>query len=468
MRKAFTALLALMLIAGFVSQLGSPARARQASSSGTAVLGNSGDPFATVSVDAIADPFEGYDASSAPPRGFRFVMLTVSITNDTDAPIEPSPYAVSVVDQDGFLAQSTYVYRTDTTVPDFPSDAIEPGATETGALFFQVLASSNVAEIVYMPDYRQLYVLASDVAAPDAGAPITILGEEGGELGTVTISDVTDPYEDIDPSYAPPRGYHYVAATVTFENTSSRPISVDPSMFVLVDGDGFAATPSGAYRGDAPEVPDFQYTDVAPGESLTGVVTYEVFNDAAPAQIYYSASGTQLVTLVVFDGAPEAPAIADIPAAAAATPGATTDTSATEEASAVAEETGDCVGVHDWLARLDERSSTLDQYDFTIETAADLENVDVDTLNNYLDDLEATVQDQEADTPPAAAQDLSDEYLSYLNLQIDAMNAIIDAKDSGGDLQQVFDEFQSKLTDASTSLFETYSALADDCPASVA
>ena len=171
MRKAFTALLALMLVAGFVSQIGSPARAKQASPGGVAVLSNSGDPFATVSVDAIADPFDGYDSSSPPPRGFRYVMLTVSITNETEVPIQPYPYAVSVVDQDGFLAQSTYVYRTDTTVPDFPSDMIEPGATATGALFFQVLASSKLAEIVYEPDYSQLYLLASDVAAiVEAGA----------------------------------------------------------------------------------------------------------------------------------------------------------------------------------------------------------------------------------------------------------------------------------------------------------
>lgn len=465
MRKAFTALLALMLVAGFVSHIGSTARARQTSSGGTTVLSNSGDPYATVSVDAIADPFEGYDASSPPPRGFRFVMLTVSITNDTDTAIDPYPYAIAVVDQDGFLAQSTYVYRTDTTVPDFPSDAIEPGATATGALFFQVLASSDVAEIVYMPGYSQLYVLASDVAAPASGAPVTILGEEGGELGTVTISDVTDPYKEVDPSYAPPRGYHYVAATITFENTSSRPISVDPSTFVLVDGDGFAATPSGAYRGDAPEVPDFQYTDVAPGESLTGVVTYEVFNDAAPARIYYSAGGTQLVTLVVFDGAPEPSSIADIPAAAAATPGASTAT-ATEEASAVVEETGDCVGVNEWFTRLNDRSSALDAYDFSIDTAADLENVDVDTLNNYVDDLDALLKEQKADTPPAAAQDLSDEYISYIELQIDALNAVIDAKDAGDDLQAVFDEWEPQITAAASSLTDTYSALAKACPAS--
>ena len=54
------------------------------------------------------------------------------------------------------------------------------------------------------------------------------------------------------------------------------------------------------------------------------------------------------MTLAVLDTAADVPAISDIPAGAAATPGAG-NAEATEEATAIAEETGDCVGVRDWL-----------------------------------------------------------------------------------------------------------------------
>jgi hypothetical protein len=471
MRKAFSALMVLMLVAGFVTSFGTSARARQAASAGTVISNSSGNPVAEISIDSITDPFEGYDASSGPQRGFRFVMVTVTITNTGDQPYQGYSYGLSLVDEDGFLATPTYVYRTDMSVPDLVTDPIDPGASITGALFYQVLSDAEIASVVFQPDYTQFYLLASNGDAPAAGAPVTILGEEGGELGTVTVSDVTDPYTDVDPSYGAPRGYHYAAATITFENTSSRPISIDPSAFVLIDDQGFASGPAGAYRGDAPDVPDLAYADLAPGDTVTGLVTYQVFNEATPARIIYSSGGTQFVTLAVLDTAADVPAISDIPAGAAATPGAANagaTESATEEASAIAEETGDCVGVRDWLTRIDDRSAQLDTYDFSIETAEDLQNVDVETLNSYVSDLETMVSDQEADSPPAAAEDLGNAYIDYLNLQLDALNDIIDAKNAGDDLQPIFDDYQKQITDSSDVLLDEYSKVADACPASVA
>ena len=466
MRKAFSALMALMLVAGFVMGWGTPARAKQAASAGTVISNSSGKPVAEISIDSITDPFEGYDASSGPQRGFRFVMVTVTITNTGNQPYEGYSYGLSLVDQDGFLATPTYVYRTDMSVPDLVSDPIDPGASVTGALFYQVLSDAEIASVVFQPDYSQFYLLASNGDAPEAGAPVTILGEEGGEVGSVSVSDITDPFTEVDPGYGAPRGYHYVAATITFENTSSRPISIDPSAFVLVDDQGFASSPAGAYRGDAPEVPDLAYADLAPGDTVTGLVTYQVFNEAAPARIIYSSGGTQFVTLAVLDTAATIPDISDIPAGAAATPGAG-NAGATGEATAIAEETGECVGLRDWLTRIDDRSAQLDTYDFSVDTVEDLQNVDVDTLTSYVNDLETMVSDQEADAPPAVAEDLGNAYIDYLNLQLDALNDVIDAKDGGDDLQPIFDQYQTQITGSSTTLLDEYGKVADACPASV-
>jgi Domain of unknown function (DUF4352) len=473
MLKAFSALMALMLVAGFAIGVGSPARAKQAASSGTVISNTSGNPVAEISVDSITDPFEGYDASSGPQRGFRFVMVTVTITNTGDQPYQGYSYGLSLIDQDGFLATPTYVYRTDMSVPDLVTDPIDPGASITGALFYQVLSDAEIASVVFQPDYSQFYLLASNGDVPEAGAPVTILGEEGGEAGSVTVSDITDPYTEVDPGYGAPRGYHYVAATITFENTSSRPISIDPSAFMLVDDQGFASGAAGAYRGDAPEVPDLAYADLAPGDTVTGIVTYQVFNEAAPSRIIYSSGGTQLVTLAVLDTETTVPAISDIPAGAAATPGAgnagaTEVAGATEEATAIAEETGDCVGLRDWLTRIDDRSAQLDTFDISVDTVEDLQNADVDTLNSYVDALESMVSEQEGDAPPAIAEDLGNAYVDYLNLQLDALNDVIDAKDAGKDLQPIFDDYQTQLTDSSTALLDEYSKVADACPASVA
>ena len=88
-------------------------------------------------------------------------------------------------------------------------------------------------------------------------------------------------------------------------------------------------------------------------------------------------------------------------------------------------------------------------------------------LTSYVNYLETMVSDLEADAPPAVAEDLGNAYIDYLNLQLDALNDVIDAKDGGDDLQPIFDQYQTQITGSSTTLLDEYGKVADACPASV-
>src|SRR5688572_22396063 len=58
-----------------------------------------------ITVSEVADPFEDFDPNYPPEAGFRFVMLTVAFENTGQVPFAADPFAVRVMDTDGFAWQ---------------------------------------------------------------------------------------------------------------------------------------------------------------------------------------------------------------------------------------------------------------------------------------------------------------------------------------------------------------------------
>lgn len=465
MRKACSVFMTLLLVLGVFASLGSPTRAMQTETSATSAISipdESGQPATTVTVDSILDPYEGYDSSSGPQRGFRFVMLALTVTNVSDHPLDFSQYGLYLADQDGFLVSPTYVYGRTDGIPDLPYNTIDPGASISGAVFFEIFGSATISHVLYSPDSSRFYLLASDAPAPDAGEDVPLIGQEGGTLATVTVSDLVEPYSDPTMGTSPQRGYHYAAVTITITNTGSRPFSIDSYAYLMVDSQGFASWPVSVYRTTEPDIPDLGYGDIAPGDSLTARAIYEIFNQAEPAYFVYANPGTQMILLTAFDGATEPPAVSAIPVGTPTIPGTTTTTPA-----ASLEETGDCVGVRDWMAWMDERIGTLDEFELELETVEDVQNADLAELNRFLsaaEDLAAEIRDHET---PAVAEPLRDAYLDLLTLTIDTAGDLIDARTSGGDIQAILDGIDEKVDTVSGTMFTAFSDLQTACPASI-
>ncbi len=60
---------------------------------GTAVtyVGSDGAPIGTITITSITDPFQGFDSSSAPQRGYHYALAEVTVTNTSSAPIAFDP-----------------------------------------------------------------------------------------------------------------------------------------------------------------------------------------------------------------------------------------------------------------------------------------------------------------------------------------------------------------------------------------
>jgi len=123
------------------------------------ILNASGAEAAQVTVNSVTAPFEGYDASSAPPRGSTYVAVEVTVTNTGGSVLSVSPSDFWVIDADGFVLSSTYVTRTDTTVPDYDYIDLNPGDSQHGMLVYQIYEGVPVDKIAYGDGYTSIQVV---------------------------------------------------------------------------------------------------------------------------------------------------------------------------------------------------------------------------------------------------------------------------------------------------------------------
>ncbi len=141
----------------------------------------------------------------------------------------------------------------------------------------------------------------TDPAAPGPGfgESVPFFGQDGSPIGSVTIDEIVEPFEAYGSGNEPLRGYYYALVNVTVTNTASRPVSVEPSSFRVFDSDGFQLQSAYLYL-TSEDAPVFlEYTDaLAPGDSVSGAVAFQVYSQAPIERIVYSPSFESRVTVL--------------------------------------------------------------------------------------------------------------------------------------------------------------------------
>lgn len=135
---------------------------------------------------------------------------------------------------------------------------------------------------------------------PKLGEPANIYDNNGEPIGTVTVTEIVDPYSTFDVINSPPaRGYRWVIATVTF-SAGANTIPVNTSGFVLIDTGGYSVYQGYYYQSsdDAEKYPPFSASEVPAGQEVTGSIYFQVFNGEKAAIIEYSPTYEQVVVAV--------------------------------------------------------------------------------------------------------------------------------------------------------------------------
>jgi hypothetical protein len=117
---------------------------------------------------------------------------------------------------------------------------------------------------------------ASQVAAQDEGAAVPVTDAEGADAGSITVTEVIDPFTDFDPAYPPEEGGRYVAVAVAFDADAGNRFEISPYTIVLQDDAGFLWNQASMPLADDALIPELSSQTLGPGSRVTGVIGFVV------------------------------------------------------------------------------------------------------------------------------------------------------------------------------------------------
>jgi hypothetical protein len=289
----------VLLISGFPLG-GVPQVAAQDEGTAVPVTDEEGADGGSITVTEVIDPFTDFDPAYAPEEGGRYVAVNVAFDADAGNRFEISPYTIVLQDDAGFLwNQGSMPLPDDALVPELSSQTLGPGSRVTGVVGFVVPEGREPARVWYQPESSRAIPLLnlSGEEPPALGETVSIVDSEGGS-GSVTVSEVVDPFTDIDPGQTLPEGARFVMLSLVYENTSDGRFFVEPYGLLLRDEDGNLWNSTSVTRLEETElIPDITSAQLAPGDRLSGAVVFVVPEGIGLAGIYTSPVSGQLVQL---------------------------------------------------------------------------------------------------------------------------------------------------------------------------
>jgi hypothetical protein len=334
---------------------------------------------------------------------------------------------------------------------------------------------------------------------PAAGNPVSIIGLDGTEIARITITEVEDPFEDIDPNAAPDRSYRYVLVHLAVENTGSRPFLAASNSVSLQDADGFLYPQTFLPRSEEQIAadPDFPNGEIAPGDTASGVIAFEVLESADLVRVVYQPAFDRLIFLADLTQQGAAPP-ANEDEDAAATPatddeeagesGTADDSAGTEDSdddagadtgtdvsgddedaapddaddpagddgdtAAVDVSAGDCDDIQAWL---DDVTPQLDLLSETLDDVAADDPITPETLEDAAADLQEAADNLRDSDPP----DLMEESADLLAEALDGYAAIyLEAAEEGEEIS-VEDFFTNLDTSEPDALLDEVGTVSD-------
>jgi Domain of unknown function (DUF4352) len=154
----------------------------------------------------------------------------------------------------------------------------------------------------------------SPVVAQEAGSgngtAVPVTDEEGVAVGTITVTNVVDPFTEFDPAYPPEEGGRYVVVNVAFEADAGNRFDIAPYTIVLQDDAGFLWNQASMALAEDALVPELSSQTLGPGSRVTGVVGFVVPEGRVPVRVIYQPESSRIIPLQDLSGE-EPPALGD-------------------------------------------------------------------------------------------------------------------------------------------------------------
>lgn len=139
---------------------------------------------------------------------------------------------------------------------------------------------------------------AQEEAAAGLGMPMPVPGADGAPVGSITITEVIDPFTAFNPDYPPEPGARYVVVNVVFDADAGQRFDIVPWSVVLQDDAGFLWTQASVMLPDDAVIPVLSSQTLAPGSRITGAVGFMLPEGREAARVLYQPQSSQFRVLV--------------------------------------------------------------------------------------------------------------------------------------------------------------------------
>jgi hypothetical protein len=132
-------------------------------------------------------------------------------------------------------------------------------------------------------------------AAQEVGDSVVINDIDGNEIGTATVDDIIDPFEDM--RQTPEEGLRFLSVELTIDNTGDDVLTVSPGNIGVVDDKGIIyVTVDDIDRTD--DLEPLAETDLESGDSISGALAVGFPEDGEIAQIIWLVGTGQMPRLL--------------------------------------------------------------------------------------------------------------------------------------------------------------------------
>lgn len=155
-------------------------------------------------------------------------------------------------------------------------------------------ATPEVAVVEVDPGATPADPVAAD---PAVGDEVPLLDENGDEIGTVVVVEVTDPFEDFRESFPVEDGTRYLGVEVAIAATGME-LEADPSDFSLQTVDGFLVNQTSASRDvTSGDVRDLERITVDIDDEVSGLVFFQIGADQEPGRLLWEPDNGRLLVV---------------------------------------------------------------------------------------------------------------------------------------------------------------------------
>jgi hypothetical protein len=133
--------------------------------------------------------------------------------------------------------------------------------------------------------------------APLLGTPVPYVGADGSPLGTVTVTEVLEPFTGFREGYGPDTGAKFVVVNVKFEGSEEGGFEASPYNLLTHDTAGNLWQRASVTVPDDYPVPELTTQQVGPGSSISGWVGFIMPDDVQVDDVFYNPDNGILLTV---------------------------------------------------------------------------------------------------------------------------------------------------------------------------